>query len=474
MDDKVTPDMEALELRLQEGEVDSQQVLEHQVKANRLLRQQLDDLQKRLDEKENQLIEANEIIRALRDEVQTLHRQLMQQTSHQQLEQQTLHQQLEQQTPHQQLEQQTPHQQLEQQTPHQQLEQQTPHQHLEQQRRLKLTRQSTVALSPPKRRAPHKFVTFRVCLLSDPHMHILSRQKGNASRKIKVPTSLSAKEFHSFLRGAFPRLGNTDFQFVKVDGHRRIKTLQVSPVTPSVLKTSGELGRSALYILPKEILGKDVWNPKKGVIMHRRPIHPLVSRLLCRQMLEMVTPMKPWIQQMLIPVLMPQIAIAIPILMSQSLVAQDTERSPQRSHKDQDVPSQSPQLRPPLETSKDQDVASQTAQLRPLLETNNDQDVTSQTPQTPQLRPPLETNCALKTSVYSSPANLLLICTSEDDPEDRPVSDVAEGPSQQVPLHVVSVNLEDCRGMLGPDGVYKIQTENGDHGDEGSSDYDQR
>ncbi|XP_048104770.1 putative mediator of RNA polymerase II transcription subunit 12 isoform X8 [Alosa alosa] len=201
MDDKVTPDMEALELRLQEGEVDSQQVLEHQVKANRLLRQQLDDLQKRLDEKENQLIEANEIIRALRDEVQTLHRQLMQQTSHQQLEQQTLHQQLEQQTPHQQLEQQTPHQQLEQQTPHQQLEQQTPHQHLEQQRRLKLTRQSTVALSPPKRRAPHKFVTFRVCLLSDPHMHILSRQKGNASRKIKVPTSLSAKEFHSFLRG---------------------------------------------------------------------------------------------------------------------------------------------------------------------------------------------------------------------------------------------------------------------------------
>ncbi|XP_076144735.1 uncharacterized protein LOC143127238 isoform X5 [Alosa pseudoharengus] len=499
MDDKVTPDMEALELRLQEGEVDSQQVLEHQVKANRLLRQQLDDLQKRLDEKENQLIEANEIISALRDEVQTLQRQLMQQTSHQQLEQQTPHQQLEQQTPHQQLEQQTPHQQLEQQTPHQQLEQQTPHQQLEQQtphqqleqqtphqqleqqRRLKLTRQSTVALSPPRRRAPHKFVTFRVCLLSDPHMHILSRQKGNASRKIKVPTSLSAKEFHSFLRGAFPRLGNTDFQFVKVDGHRRIKTLQVSPVTPSVLKTSGELGRSALYILPKEILGKDVWNPQKRS-------HNAQETHTPPSVLERVTVQTDAALQVGNGDPRETMDTADADTSSNASDchgdpdpdepesgSSDTERSPQRSHKDQDVTSQSPQspqLRPPLETTKDQDVASQTAQLRPLLETNNDQDVTSQTP---QLRPPLETNCALKTSVYSSPANLLLICTSEDDPEDRPVSlsDVAEGPSQQVPLHVVSVNLEDCRGMLGPDGVYKIETENGDHGDEGSSDYDQ-
>ncbi|XP_062386622.1 putative mediator of RNA polymerase II transcription subunit 26 [Sardina pilchardus] len=296
--------MEALELRLRESEVDSERVLGDQVEATRLLRQQLDDLQTRLDEKEKQLIEANEIIRALRDEVQTLHQQLVhqtphqqleqqtphqqlehqtphqqlehqtphqqlehqtphqqleqqtphqqleQQTPHQQLEQQTPHQQLEQQTPHQQLEQQTPHQQLEQQTPHQQLEQQTPHQQLEQQRRLKLTHPSTAALSAPRTRAPHRSVTFRVCLLPDPHINV-SRQKGKVFRKIKVPLDLSAKEFQDVIRGAFPKLGNIDFQFAKVERGRRIKALQVSPVTPSVLKSSGELRRSALYILPK-------------------------------------------------------------------------------------------------------------------------------------------------------------------------------------------------------------------------------
>ncbi|XP_062398353.1 probable basic-leucine zipper transcription factor Q isoform X2 [Sardina pilchardus] len=443
--------MEALELRLRESEVDSERVLGDQVEANRLLRQQLDDLQTRLDEKEKQLFEANEIIRALRDEVQTLHQQLEHQTPHQQLEHQTPHQQLEHQTPHQQLEQQTPHQQLEHQTPHQQLEHQTPHQQLEhqtphqqlehqtphqqlehqtphqqleQQRRLKLTHPSTAALSAPRRRAPHRSVTFRVCLLPDPHINV-SRQKGKVFRKIKVPLDLSAKEFQDVIRGAFPKLGNIDFQFAKVDVLKRIKALQVSPVTPSVLKTSGELRRSALYILPK----------------NEREACTTPSALECAPGLTDVGNGN-----------------------SHDTVdtadaddqTEDTERSPQRKQNKQDVTSQSPQLRLPLETNKDQDI-------------------TSQTLQTPQLRPPLETNCALKTSVYVSPVNLLLICTSEDDPEDRTVSlsDVAERPSQQVPLRMVSVNLEDCRGMLGPDGVYKIQTENEDHSDEGSSDYDQ-
>lgn len=73
-------------------------------------------------------------------------------------------------------------------------------------------------------------------------------------RKIKVPVSLSSKDFHNVLRDAFPKLGNTDFQFVKVDSHKRISALQVSPVTPSVLKASRELNRSALYMLPKVLL----------------------------------------------------------------------------------------------------------------------------------------------------------------------------------------------------------------------------
>lgn len=53
--------MQGLELRLQESEVDSQQVLEHQDESNRHLRQQLDELQKRLKDKENKLIEATEV-----------------------------------------------------------------------------------------------------------------------------------------------------------------------------------------------------------------------------------------------------------------------------------------------------------------------------------------------------------------------------------------------------------------------------
>lgn len=66
-----------------------------------------------------------------------------------------------------------------------------------------------------------------------------------------MPVSLSAEEFHDVLRDAFPRVGSTDFELARVDGHRKIIRLQVSPLSPSVLKASRVLNRSALYILPK-------------------------------------------------------------------------------------------------------------------------------------------------------------------------------------------------------------------------------
>lgn len=80
---------------------------------------------------------------------------------------------------------------------------------------------------------------YAICIVAD------------ALRKIKVPVSLSAEEFHAVLREAFPRVGSTDFGLARVDCHKKITRLQVSPLSPSVLKASRELNRSALYILPK-------------------------------------------------------------------------------------------------------------------------------------------------------------------------------------------------------------------------------
>lgn len=51
------------ELKLQEREVDSQQALGHQEESNQLLRQELRQLQKRLEDKEKKLTEANEVCR---------------------------------------------------------------------------------------------------------------------------------------------------------------------------------------------------------------------------------------------------------------------------------------------------------------------------------------------------------------------------------------------------------------------------
>ncbi|XP_063066676.1 zinc finger protein 37-like [Engraulis encrasicolus] len=66
------------ESMLQENEVHLQQLQADEVELCQILRLQVEELQKRLDEKDNKLTQANKVIRALRDEVQTLQQQLEQ------------------------------------------------------------------------------------------------------------------------------------------------------------------------------------------------------------------------------------------------------------------------------------------------------------------------------------------------------------------------------------------------------------
>ncbi|XP_051991859.1 uncharacterized protein LOC127650453 [Xyrauchen texanus] len=124
-------------------------------------------------------------------------------------------------------------------------------------------RQST-PIRGPRRRVQTRLATFRVGLLLHPDMDTFHPQKAEALRKIKVPVSLSAEEFHAVLRNAFPRVGSTDFELARVDCHKKITRLQVSPLSPSVLKASRELNRSALYILPKESLVEQVGEQQEG------------------------------------------------------------------------------------------------------------------------------------------------------------------------------------------------------------------
>lgn len=60
----------------------------------------------------------------------------------------------------------------------------------------------------------------------------------------------------------------------------------------------------------------------------------------------------------------------------------------------------------------------------------------------------------------------------EDDPADSPVTlgyrTLSKVKSQQVPkLPVLSVMLQDCRDLLGPDGVLKMEFEEGEDADDG-------
>ncbi|XP_028441868.1 uncharacterized protein LOC114560584 isoform X2 [Perca flavescens] len=130
--------------------------------------------------------------------------------------------------------------------------------------RLRLFRENAASSRGPRRRVQTRLATFRVGLLLHPDMETFHPQKGEALRKVKVPVSLSAEEFHAVLRNAFPRVGSTDFELARVDCHKKVTRLQVSPLSPSVLKASRELNRSALYLLPKESLAEQVGEQQDG------------------------------------------------------------------------------------------------------------------------------------------------------------------------------------------------------------------
>lgn len=63
--------------------------------------------------------------------------------------------------------------------------------------------------------------------------------------------SLSEEEFFAALRNEFPRVGSVEFELARVDGQKKIRRIQVCPLSPSVLKATRVLKRSALYMLPK-------------------------------------------------------------------------------------------------------------------------------------------------------------------------------------------------------------------------------
>ncbi|XP_063055883.1 zinc finger protein 836-like [Engraulis encrasicolus] len=79
VDEDVECNTQILKSRLQEEEGDLQQSRDHEVELCQTLRLQVEDLQKRLEEKDNKLIQANKVMRALMDEVQKLRQQLEQQ-----------------------------------------------------------------------------------------------------------------------------------------------------------------------------------------------------------------------------------------------------------------------------------------------------------------------------------------------------------------------------------------------------------
>ncbi|KAF6726454.1 G2/M phase-specific E3 ubiquitin-protein ligase [Oryzias melastigma] len=130
--------------------------------------------------------------------------------------------------------------------------------------RLRLFRNTATPTTTPRRRERTRLATFRVVLLLEPNLQAYHPHKAEAMKKIHVPLSLNEAEFRDALISMFPRLRHRDFDMVKVDAHRRISKLLCSPLSPSMIKTSRELNRSALYLLPKEDLEGPAENVNDG------------------------------------------------------------------------------------------------------------------------------------------------------------------------------------------------------------------
>jgi len=84
-------------------------------------------------------------------------------------------------------------------------------------------------------------------------------------RSVQVPQCLTKQEFEQFLEGQYPGLRNIKFDLCRVDRYRVVR--QLTEDTPRRIRSTGALGRSALYLRPS-VSSQNVWKAK----VHSSPI----------------------------------------------------------------------------------------------------------------------------------------------------------------------------------------------------------
>ncbi|KAL0973698.1 hypothetical protein UPYG_G00209770 [Umbra pygmaea] len=95
-------------------------------------------------------------------------------------------------------------------------------------------------------------IKLRVSLLLDHNMTVFNCRRALPHQSLEVPITLTAERFYMVLKREFPSLRDQPFEMCRVDRHRNVHV--VSSLTPLTLRNSRELGRSALYLRPKEAL----------------------------------------------------------------------------------------------------------------------------------------------------------------------------------------------------------------------------
>nr|XP_055062624.1 uncharacterized protein LOC129445441 [Misgurnus anguillicaudatus] len=106
-------------------------------------------------------------------------------------------------------------------------------------------------------------VSLRVGLMLDPNMSVFNSRMALPLRKLRTSLNLPAKQFEDLLRETFPLLKNKEFQFCKVDCHRKVHVLPSILKTPQDFKVYSDMGRSGVYIRPKE----DLKDSESDVVM---------------------------------------------------------------------------------------------------------------------------------------------------------------------------------------------------------------
>ncbi|XP_048098571.1 uncharacterized protein LOC125294181 isoform X2 [Alosa alosa] len=114
----------------------------------------------------------------------------------------------------------------------------------------------------------------RVVLIQDPFMEKFNPNDAEKMRTVMVSLSLNTQQFEEVLRKEFPFLGSSPFELCRLGKNRLLHPLSCPIKTPSAIRASGELGRSALYIRPQENYS-DGGSPTPAVIRsaHPSPCH---------------------------------------------------------------------------------------------------------------------------------------------------------------------------------------------------------